>query len=126
MKYILAAAAFLGFLSVALGAAGTHGFAAVLEPGNRAAFDTALRYHQLYSVLLFCVGLYGLNGKHGKLLTAACVTFLAGLVVFSGSLYCFALTDIRAFSFLTPVGGLTLMAGWILLILAALTGKSRD
>jgi uncharacterized membrane protein YgdD (TMEM256/DUF423 family) len=113
MKFCLIVAALTGFFSVALGAAGDHMTAIVQQQD---AFDTALRYNQLYSIFLSLLALYALRlPSVPGLLKASCVTFTAGILIFCGSLYTLALTGITALGYLTPVGGITLMAGWCLL-----------
>jgi uncharacterized membrane protein YgdD (TMEM256/DUF423 family) len=109
MRIVLPLAALSGLLSVVLGAAGDHmpGFAA-----NAHVFDTALRYHQLYSVLITALAVHGTGAR---LYGAALAVLLAGMAVFCGSLYALALTGVVAFGAMTPAGGLLLMGGWTLL-----------
>jgi uncharacterized membrane protein YgdD (TMEM256/DUF423 family) len=109
-SWYLALAALTGFLSVALGAAGDH-LAGMIR--NQHAFETALRYNQLYSILLVMLALYA--PPPARLLDFARAAFMAGTLTFCGSLYALAFTGLAALGMLTPLGGLTLMAGWLLL-----------
>ena len=114
MKRLLIIAALTGLSSVALGAAGDHLAATVQLPH---AFETALRYNQLYSLLLTALALFGLHAAAPlpRLFSAACWAFTVGTLVFCASLYALALTGIAGLGYITPFGGLTLMAGWLLL-----------
>ena len=107
-------AAILGFTSVAMGAAGDHIFAQqLLDDHSRHVFETALRYHQLYAILAFCLALYGTTTPLSRSLKLALACFLAGTVIFSGSLYASLFEGMGELVYATPVGGTTLMAGWI-------------
>ena len=114
MKALLVTAALTGFASVALGAAGDHLAGIVRQPH---AFETALRYNQLYSPLLAALALYGLllPEPPARALKAAGFAFMAGLLLFCGSLYALAFTGLASFGYMTPAGGVILMAGWLLL-----------
>lgn len=115
MKILLAIAALTGFASVALGAAGDHLATMVQQPH---AFETALRYNQIYSPLLVALALYYSmlpEPPARTLLKAACTAFMAGTLIFCGSLYALAFTGLTTLGYLTPAGGITLMAGWLLL-----------
>lgn len=105
-------AAFLGFLGVALGAFGAHGLREVLAATGRAEeWKTAVFYHLMHAVLLTALSL---RSQVPKLVWSL---FAAGIVVFSGSLYLLALTNVRWLGAITPLGGLALLAGWLLLAL---------
>ena len=102
------AAALLGFFGVALGAFGAHGLKDVLsENGTAAIWQTAVLYHLLHAV----ASLWASERRPLVLWI-----WVAGTVVFSGSLYVLALTNIRWLGAITPVGGLLLLAGWGLLL----------
>ena len=113
MKILLAIAAVTGFASVALGAAGDH-LAHIIQQHH--AFETALRYNQLYSPLLMVLALYSslLPEPPVRIFKTACVAFLAGTLIFCGSLYALAFTGIPTLGYLTPIGGISLMAGWLM------------
>ncbi|MFL6589301.1 MAG: DUF423 domain-containing protein [Chthoniobacterales bacterium] len=106
------AAAFC-FVAVALGAFGAHALKASLEAkGMLDAWNKAVLYHFLHAVALVALALYGTSNRAAYLLLAA------GIVLFSGSLYAMALSNVRALGAITPVGGLCFLAGWAWLIIA--------
>lgn len=102
-----------------LGAFAAHGLSGRLAPVALQVFDTAARYHLIHAVALGLAALEMRGGarRHARL---AAMLFLAGILLFSGSLYLLALTGIRAFGFITPAGGLAFIMGWIALALAGL------
>jgi uncharacterized membrane protein YgdD (TMEM256/DUF423 family) len=114
MRFIVISAALLGFVSVALGAAGDHLLSGKLTAETAETFDVALRYHQLYAVLIFAMGLYGLKEPAGKLYRLSCLFFLLGIIIFSGSLYASLWIDLGPLRFGTPIGGMLIMGAWIL------------
>jgi len=110
--FALRLAALLGFLGVALGAFGAHGLRGVLaETGRIEEWKTAVFYHLIHAVLLAV-----LAGRT-EVPRLASWLFAAGIVIFSGSLYVLALTNLRWLGAITPLGGLALLAGWALLAL---------
>lgn len=119
----LTLAAGLGFLAVALGAFGAHGLASRLAdlPDGALRLDwwkTAAQYHLAHALALgLAAGVLG-EARLGRL---ACVAFALGILLFSGSLYTMTLTGVRWLGAVTPLGGLALLAGWLLLGWAALT-----
>jgi uncharacterized membrane protein YgdD (TMEM256/DUF423 family) len=115
MKWLIVSAAFLGLASVIMGAASAHILEDRLTAQATEQVSVALQYHQLYSIILLCVGLYGLTQERQKFLMAICLTFLAGILIFSGSLYLSVFLSLPILTFGTPVGGTLLMAGWLLL-----------
>lgn len=115
MNWLLFAAAVSGFHSVVAGAVGHHVFSLGAESEN---FETAVRYHQLYSIFLAALSLHKPSAS-GKLFFIACAFFLAGMIIFSGSLYLLVLTGTAGYGFFMPPGGIMLMAGWLLLAVYA-------
>lgn len=110
-------AAVLGFLAVALGAFGAHGLKPVLERhGTLATWDTAVLYHAVHAVALLALT----ARAHVPAFTAWC--FLAGVAVFSGSLYVLSVTGIRWLGAITPLGGVAFLAGWAALVWKPGTG----
>lgn len=101
--------AILMLAAVSLGAFAAHGLKSRLPPDLLAAFETGVRYHVYHALALFVVAWTRSPG--------AGWCFLAGIVLFSGSLYALALTGIRAFGAVTPLGGLAFLGGWLLLAL---------
>jgi uncharacterized membrane protein YgdD (TMEM256/DUF423 family) len=112
-------AAVLGFLAVALGAFGAHGLRAVLaQNGTTAMWEKAVFYHFIHTVMLFV-----LAGRN-PLPSGPWFSFLAGILAFSGSLYLFALTNLHWLVFITPLGGVSFLAGWLWLALAPFNRSS--
>ncbi|HET6202447.1 MAG TPA: DUF423 domain-containing protein [Planctomycetota bacterium] len=111
--FIIAGAAG-AFLGVAGGAFGAH----VLRrwiPGDRLEFfEVGVRYQLLHSLALFAVA-WVVSRSPSRSANAAGWLFVAGIVLFSGSLYAFAGTGVKTFGALTPLGGLALLSGWALL-----------
>lgn len=109
----------LGFFGVAAGAFGAHGLRSRLTPDMLAVFETAVRY-QMYHVfaLLLVAAAIGRLGD-ARLLSAAAWFFVAGIVLFSGSLYALALSGVSMLGAITPVGGLAFLIGWACLAIFA-------
>lgn len=106
------------FLSVAAGAFGAHALKARLTPDLLITFETGARYHMYHSLGLIAVGLIA-QARPSPLLAGAGWAMVAGILLFSGSLYALALTGIRGLGAITPLGGLGFLAGWALLALGA-------
>jgi uncharacterized membrane protein YgdD (TMEM256/DUF423 family) len=123
VRLLLALAAANGFLAVLLGAFGAHalrGRLSSLEDGARRLewWQTATTYHLVHALAL---GLAALVAQKGATLaSSAGWSFLAGIVLFSGSLYVMTLTGVRELGAVTPLGGLAFLGGWALLFVAAL------
>lgn len=120
MRGILFAAAFLGLTSVIAGAAGDHAVAAMLDEIMTKRFDTALRYHQLYAVLLLILAFHG---QKTRLHRRTALIFLYGVLLFSGTLYLSVFLNVPGLIYAVPVGGMLLMAGWASLIFDFLRKK---
>lgn len=108
----LAAAGLTGLLAVIAGAAGDHMLQGGLDAQAVERFEVALRYHGIYSVVLLALAL----APRATMPRAAWLLFFTGVVVFCGSLYLAALAGLEFMTMATPVGGLTLMAGWCAVI----------
>lgn len=109
------------FLSVALGAFAAHGLRARVGPDLVAIFETGARYQMYHALGLLAVGLVSLHRPSG-LLQASGWSMLAGIVIFSGSLYLLVLTGARGLGAITPIGGLAFLLGWAFFFIAALRG----
>jgi uncharacterized membrane protein YgdD (TMEM256/DUF423 family) len=107
-----------GFIGVTLGAFGAHGLRGRLSPEMLAAFETGVRYQMYHAVAILIVGLM-LGRLGGWLPSAAGWFFTAGIILFSGSLYLIALAGATRVAFITPIGGVVLLAGWACLVLTA-------
>lgn len=112
-------AALLGALAVAAGAFGAHALRARLEPRLLEVFETGARY-QMYHAIAMLAAAWIVTRFPGSLANASGWLFLAGTVLFSGSLYAMAFTGIRALGAITPLGGVCFIAGWGCLALAAM------
>jgi uncharacterized membrane protein YgdD (TMEM256/DUF423 family) len=108
-------------ISVAAGAFGAHALKARLAPELLAVFETGARYQMYHALGLLAVGLAFARSPSGAAAWAGWL-FLAGTLLFSGSLYALALTGVRALGAVTPFGGVAFIAGWIALAIAALQG----
>ncbi len=109
------------FISVAAGAFGAHALRARLAPDLLAVFETGARY-QMFHALAMVAAAWAVGRFPGGAAAAAGWLFLAGTVLFSGSLYALALTGVRALGAVTPLGGVAFLAGWAALAWAAATG----
>ena len=97
-----------------LGAFGAHALKTSLSPDLLAAFETGVRY-QMYHVAALLGAAWGWARWQHRLFAVAGGLFVAGILVFSGSLYLLALTGTRALGAVTPLGGLAFLAGWLCL-----------
>jgi uncharacterized membrane protein YgdD (TMEM256/DUF423 family) len=112
-------AALLGFFAVALGAFGAHGLARVLEQnGTAEIWNTAVFYHFIHTVMLFLIG------SRPDFRRGPWISFLLGIIIFSGSLYVLAITNIRWLGAITPIGGVSFLIGWIWLVIAPIRRHS--
>lgn len=105
-------------VSVAAGAFGAHALRARLTPELLAVFETAARYQMYHALALLAVA-WATTRWPGALAVWAGWLFLAGTVLFSGSLYALALTGVRGLGAITPLGGVAFLAGWLCLLVAA-------
>ena len=111
MKAWLVIAAVNGFLAVAVGAFGAHALQHRLDAHGLQVFETGARY-QMYHALAIGLAAFAIRGDAAMPATMAAALFLAGIVLFSGSLYLLALTGTRAWGAATPFGGLGFLLGW--------------
>ena len=107
-----------GAISVAAGAFGAHALRDKVEPRLLEVFETAARYQMYHALALLAVGLVASRWPSGLLNTAGWL-FVAGTLVFSGSLYAMTFTGVRALGAITPIGGVCFIAGWVCLVVAA-------
>lgn len=105
--------------AVVLGAFGAHALKARLEPAALAIFETASQYHFYHSLALLAVGLVALSQPQAGLLRFSGWLFFAGILVFSGSLYVLSVSGVRWLGAITPLGGLSFIAGWACLAVAS-------
>jgi uncharacterized membrane protein YgdD (TMEM256/DUF423 family) len=111
----------LAFASVAAGAFGAHALRARLSPELLATFETAARYQMYHALAIVLAALaYGRWAGHHALWAGW--AFVIGSAVFSGSLYLLTLTGTRWWGAITPIGGVTLLVGWVLFVWGMLAG----
>jgi uncharacterized membrane protein YgdD (TMEM256/DUF423 family) len=120
-RLFLLLGALSALLAVGAGAFGAHGLRSRLGPDLLAVFETAARYQMYHALGLLAVA-WATTRPGGALAVWAGWLFVAGTVVFSGSLYLLALSGLRWLGAVTPIGGLAFLAGWLLLALAAWNG----
>ncbi|MFF2091958.1 DUF423 domain-containing protein [Paenibacillus sp. NPDC058174] len=120
LKKYFAVGAFGAALAVALGAFGAHGLKEVLSDRLLTIFETGVRYHMYHSLGLMLVALLADRLGESKLLRTGANLLIAGVVIFSGSLYALALSDVSVLGAITPVGGVAFLSGWGCIIAAAL------
>jgi uncharacterized membrane protein YgdD (TMEM256/DUF423 family) len=120
-RLFLALGALSALVSVAAGAFGAHALRARLAPDLLAVFETGARY-QMFHALGLCAVAWAAQRWPGPATAGAGWLFVAGTLLFSGSLYALALSGVRALGAVTPFGGVCFLAGWALLAWAAVRG----
>ena len=113
--------ALFGFIGVAAGAFGAHFLKDRLAPEMLAPFDTGAKYQLIHALALMAAVWAAVRYPYAFVRLAGWL-FLAGTVIFSGSLYLLAWTSVRAWGAITPIGGLLLLAGWLSLAIGVLKG----
>jgi uncharacterized membrane protein YgdD (TMEM256/DUF423 family) len=111
----LAVGAAAMFLAVALGAFGAHALKSRLTPDLASVWQTAVTYHAWHALALLATGLVMLHWPERAGLGLAGWLFIAGIALFSGSLYAMALTGVRGLGAITPLGGVAFLAAWAVL-----------
>jgi uncharacterized membrane protein YgdD (TMEM256/DUF423 family) len=116
LKIVFLFAAFAGALGVVLGAFGAHSLRGSIEPRLMETFQTAVQYQLIHALALLMVSLT--MGWLGQSLSfeISAYAFMAGVILFSGSLYGMVLTDMEWLGPVTPLGGLCLIVGWLALL----------
>lgn len=125
-KKITGTAAFLVALTIAIGAFGAHGLKKLVDAAALTSFETGVRYQMYHALALFVIGLTPFISE--KLKGRVFWLFISGIVLFSGSIYLLSLQEVFPFSvewiaFLTPLGGLLFIAGWVWLAIGVLKNK---
>lgn len=126
-KKIISTAAFLGIIAITLGAFGAHALKKTLSLDQLVTFETGVRYQMYHALFLFYIGLMSdLSQKTKKTIY---YLVLSGVLLFSGSIYLLATNDLTAFDFktigfITPIGGVLLILGWLVLLLNYYNKKS--
>ncbi|MEN2395574.1 DUF423 domain-containing protein [Pseudomonas halotolerans] len=118
LRSFLMLAAFFGFTGVALGAFAAHGLKNRLSADYLAIFHTGVTYQLVHTLALLGVALL-VTHIPGRIVTWAGISFVIGILLFSGSLYLLTLTGISKLGIITPFGGVAFLIGWLCLGLAA-------
>src|ERR1700674_1751622 len=116
-RTFLLISALAGLLGVGFGAFGAHALRSRLSPDMQAVFETAVRYQMYHALALLAVALAVGRIGDAVLLKLAGWFFVAGIVLFSGSLYGLAMSGRTALGAITPIGGLAFLLGWVCLVL---------
>ena len=120
MKPFIIAATLFGAFGVINGAFGAHALEDKLDPDMLEVWHTAVRYQMYHVVALF--GTAWLTTEvSSSAVTVAGWSFIAGVLIFSGSLYLMALSGVKWLGAITPIGGVTMIVGWIALLIASLS-----
>jgi len=123
MNKILSIVAFLGAVTIVLGAFGAHALQDTLNETQLKSFETAVRYQMYHVLVLLFVNSYSKFSKKTK--NTISYLFLAGILFFSGSIYAIALgVSAKAIWYVTPLGGLFFVLGWIILGISFFKMKS--
>lgn len=121
-KIFLLTGSALGGLGIAIGAFGAHALKkTLLENGKLEVFETAVKYHFYHAFVLLILGIL-IERIQSPLLNYAGWAYIAGVTIFSGSLYILSISGVTKWGAITPIGGLILIIGWILLLLGILKG----
>lgn len=112
MKKIWIFIAFSGALSVIMGAMSAHMLKDVLEAKDIARIQTAATYQMYHTLLIAMLAVYYRYNQH-KAVQQSVWVFVSGIVLFSGSLYLYTFTKTHALVFITPIGGMLLILGWL-------------
>lgn len=119
MKLFIIIGAVNAFLAVALGAFGAHGLEGRVEPKYLEIWKTGVTYQMFHAIGILIVGVLLGNLPATSLLSWSAWLMLIGVVLFSGSLYVMTLTKISILGAITPLGGVSFLVAWVLLIIAA-------
>lgn len=122
-RWLVALGALSGALGVAAGAFGAHALAGAVSPERLATFRTGAQYQQVHAAAMVLAGLAAAWRPAWRGAARAGWLFLAGTLLFSGSLYALVLTDTPALGAVAPLGGVAFMAGWLVLAWTAWTDR---
>ncbi|HQY27168.1 MAG TPA: DUF423 domain-containing protein [Burkholderiaceae bacterium] len=123
-RLFLFVGAVFALIAVAAGALGAHALQSTLTPDRLAVFETAVRYQMFHAVAL-CIVAWAVGRFEGRASQLAGALFALGTLLFSGGLYVYALTGLRAAAMVAPVGGAAFIAGWACLAWLALVAPRR-
>ena len=124
----LTLAGILGATGVAAGAFGAHGLRGVLEPAQLDVWKTAAQYQLFHAMALLALGMAEISSGSGAFpvwLRRASFFWAGGVVLFSGSLYLLVLASLPVVGVITPIGGVSLMIGWLCVLIAVRNPRSQ-
>tara|TARA_B110000285_G_scaffold223388_1_gene278837 strand:- start:362 stop:739 length:378 start_codon:yes stop_codon:yes gene_type:complete len=124
MKILAGMTAMLGFFAVALGAFGAHLLQGTTAPKMLSLWQTGVQY-QMFHVLALLSVIIAANRHYTILWSVVGWLFVMGSIIFSGSLYLFVITGIKAFGMITPIGGSMFLAGWLVLSFALIRASVK-
>lgn len=119
MKKTLIIAAISGMLAVMLGAFGAHGLKKIISPEMLEVYKTGVQYQFYHTIALLAVGIL-MSFNQSKALKWSANLFMTGIILFSGSLYVLAISEITVLGAITPLGGIAFIGGWVLLAIHAI------
>lgn len=108
----------VGAAGVLAGAFGAHGLSARLDPDMLKVFETGARYHLYHALALLAVSVAGDRLWGTPWTSRACIAWVVGIALFSGSLYALSISGIKGLGAITPIGGVALVLGWVFIALA--------
>jgi uncharacterized membrane protein YgdD (TMEM256/DUF423 family) len=120
-KFLIITSGISGFLAVALGAFGAHVLKSMLSAEMIDIYKTGVTYHLIHSTVLLALSL-----NNEKQYYISSIFFLTGIILFSFSLYLFAITGITAFAIITPFGGISFLVGWLFVIIQTLKHEKKN
>jgi uncharacterized membrane protein YgdD (TMEM256/DUF423 family) len=119
-SHFLLFGALAAFTGVGLGAFGAHGLKAIITPELLDVYKTGVTYQLWHALGLLMIALIQQQAPASKLLQWAGWLMLGGIVLFSGSLYCLAILNVKGLGMITPFGGLAFLVAWLLIIIFAI------
>ena len=123
LKAFVILGAITGFLAVALGAFGAHGLEGKLSERMMDVWEKGVDYQMFHTMGLFITAFAADKWRNSALVKWAGIMMFIGIILFSGSLYALSTSGITILGIITPFGGVSFLAGWTLLGIAALKGK---
>ncbi|MUG66179.1 MULTISPECIES: DUF423 domain-containing protein [Paenibacillus] len=125
-RMFIAWGAVLMALSVAIGAFGAHMLEDRIGADALAVYETGVHYHMIHGIAILITGLLaGVSGNSRGLFWVGTL-FIVGTIIFSGSLYVLSISGIKWLGAITPIGGTAFIAGWIALMVSALSGRRQS
>jgi len=125
IKYILALAGSLAFMGVGLGAIGSHLLKSSVSPELLIVYEIGNRYQIIHALAIFISALlYNFSPK--KEFKISSYLFMLGIIIFSGSLYALAITGIKKFGMITPIGGVFFLTGLVFIVVGCTKSKFND